>query len=120
MLFPCAPLDALLLLRAPWLFVAPSLIGALTVVLVSPLLLPDALLLLVLVLPLRLLGTLLLLLPVVRLLLLSMLRAGLGLLVLALLLFGVAFLLLLLLLLRIERSSNSEKQRESCRGDDSN
>jgi hypothetical protein len=139
MLLPCAVLDTLLFLCALRPFVAPLLGALLPIVLVLPLLLLGVLLPIVLVLPLLLLGVLLpivmvlpllllgVLPPIVlvltllllgMLLLLSMLLFGLGLLVLALLLLGMVLLFALLLVLCINRSSDSEKQRQNnCAGD---
>jgi hypothetical protein len=133
MLLPCAVLDALLILCASHMFVAPLLLLGMLLLLVLLLLLlsmllPVAVLLLLLlsmlsmrllaaVLLLLLLGMLLLL--VVLLLLLGMLLLlavfllWFGLLVLTLFLLGVVLLLVLLLVLCVSRGGDSEKQRQN-------
>ena len=118
MLLPCALLDTLLFLSAPGVLVVPLLLGALSLLTLGrPLLLVSVLLPVILVLPLlSMLPLLALLLPLLRLLgsllfsvylpmLLRMLLLG-----LALLLLGMV---LLLLLLRIDRTTDSEKQSQN-------
>ena len=142
MLLPRAVVNALLFLRALQMFIASLLSMLLPIVLVLPRLLLSVLLLLFLIVPL-LLSTLLLLVLILPLLLLSvplllflivsrllsvllllalilpLLLLGVGVLELTALLLGMVLLLPLLLVLCIRRSSDPEKQRQSCRVDDS-